>query len=154
VEEIMLAEIRDMKEPHSAIFSWDMLDPETEEGYVLVTLSYRDGVVTADGTGAGFRVTTSVQNYQIGKPLLRFLEEVGSLSGDWNGEREFLNKQRNLRITCFCCRRGEIRTEISLDADSIDAFWTVQLRMYVAQSEWPNIVKQFREFFAVTEAWE
>jgi hypothetical protein len=150
----MQAEIRDMKEPHRAIFTWDMLDPETEEGYVLVTLSYREGIVTADGTGAGFRVTTEVQNYQIGNPLLRFLEEVGSLPGDWNGAREFLNKHKNLRITCFCCRGGEIRTEISLDADSIDAFWTVQLRMNVAQSEWPTVVKQFRDFFSVVATWE
>jgi hypothetical protein len=150
----MQAVIRDMKQPHSAIFTWDDLDTEREEGYVLVTLSYREGVSTETGVGAGFRVTTFVENHRIGKRLLRFLEEVGSWSGDWKGKREFLSDDRNLRITVFCCREGKVFTEISLDADSIDPFWTVQLRLDVAQAQWPAMLQQFREFFAVAANWE
>lgn len=144
------AEIRDVTRPHSAVFTWGYLDPETEEGSVEMTLCFGDA----------FRVTTRIGDHKVGEALLRFLEEVGSLSGDWSGTREFVNVDRyygskNFAITCFWCHEGKIATEISLDADVLDPFWTIKLRrMKVDQSAWPAMVKQFRDFFAVSEGWE
>jgi D-tyrosyl-tRNA(Tyr) deacylase len=34
-----------------------------------------------------FQAATTVSDHGIAQPLMRFFEEIGSLSGDWKGER-------------------------------------------------------------------
>jgi Family of unknown function (DUF6228) len=136
------AEIRDTVHPHRAVFTWWLLENPRETPYVEVALEYRDV----------FRVTATLGTRNtIAEPLLRFLDDIGSLSNDWEGPRTFLSEDEDLGITCFWCRRGEIFLEFSLDADPIDPFWTVKLRLSVERTAWPAIIQQFRDFFAAAE---
>jgi Family of unknown function (DUF6228) len=97
-----------------------------------------------------FEVTAHVAS-NIAAPLLRFLDEIGSLSGDWDGERTFKTVEENLVITCFWCSGGRIHMEVSLDANTYCPAWTVQLRMDVDQAAWGGIIEQFRDYFAVAK---
>ncbi len=141
------AEIRAADQPERVVFSWWALGEKTSWGQPIVPLVE----VTLDCPGA-FRVKATVSNPGIGPPLLEFLEAVGALSGDWDGERTFRTPDGNLVITCFWCYRGRIFLEVSLDADTQDPVWTVQLRLRVEQDRWAGMVEQFRRFFAAAQA--
>ncbi len=94
-----------------------------------------------------FQATTRVES-SVAEPLLRFLEEIGSLAGDWDEKRSFQGPDEVFGIICFWCYGGRIHMEVSLDTDSHCPGWTVQMRMNINQSEWPKITQQFRDYCA------
>ena len=135
------AELRDATRPIWALFTWWGVDDPRTMPLAQVTLEAYDT----------FRVTTIVENPKIAGPLLRFLSEVGGLPDNWEGEQKFLSTDGNLRITCWQRRRGLIYMDVSLDADTEDPVWTVEVRMEIAESAWPVILRQFHDYFAAVE---
>jgi hypothetical protein len=135
------AELRDATRPICARFSWWGIDLPRTMPLMEVTLEFRNSI----------RATAIVENPRIADPLLRFLSEVGTLPDNWDGEKRFLSSDENLRISCCQCRRGMIYLDVSLDADREDPIWTVELRMEIRQSAWPEIIRQFRNYFAAVE---
>ena len=134
-------ELRDASRPIRVRFTWWGMDLPRTLPLVEVTLEYQDTI----------RATAIVENPRIVGSLLPFLCDIGTLPGDWVGERKFLSSDGNLRITCYQRRRGLVYLDVALDADSEDPIWTVELRMGIEESAWPDIIRQFRDYFAAVE---
>jgi hypothetical protein len=137
------AELRDRDAGclNHALFTWWGLDLPRTMPLMEVRLEYRDTI----------RATAIVGNPQIATPLLGFLREVETLPDGWVGELKFLSFHENLRITCCQRRHGVIYIDVALDADREDPVWTVELRMEIEALAWPEIIRQFRDYFVVVE---
>jgi hypothetical protein len=86
----------------------------------------------------------------IGRPLLRFLEDLAAIEGDWSEERSLRDADRQFSITCCDCYQGEVRFEVSLAAEFQDPAWTVELALCVKQGDLPEIVAKLRKFLAAS----
>ena len=134
-------ELRDASRPIRVLFTWWGMDLPRTLPLVEVTLEYQDTI----------RATAIVENPRIAGSLLPFLCDIGTLPSPWVGERKFLSSDENLRIACYQRRRGLVYLDVALDADSEDPIWTVELRMEIEESAWPEIIRQFRDYFAAVE---
>lgn len=135
------AELRDATRPLRALFTWWGMDRPRTMPLMEVTLEFRDSI----------RATAIVENPRIAGPLLQFLGEIAALPDPWVGERRFLSSNENLRISCGRCAGGITYLDVALDADKEDPIWTVELRLEIERSAWPEIMRQFRDYFDSVE---
>lgn len=121
----------------SARFGWQGLEERLETAYMEVTLD-----------APGFHAATTVAgDHADAARVLRFLEEIGSLSGNW--QRDF--RTWNLSVSCWGRLDGDIGVEIALDHDIYERRWTAAQRLIIERSAWPEMLKQFQEYVAVAE---
>ncbi len=130
-------ELHDCEGPERVYFSWWGLEDPWVTPLVQVTLD----------CPYAFKVTAEVGDASMEGPLIRFIEEVASLEGGWEGERAF-SQDEQFVITYLGCYRGEIAILVSLDSDRYEPIWTVRLRLCVAAAEWAQMVGRLRCFFA------
>jgi hypothetical protein len=119
-----------------AFFKWQGLEDWDASVYMAVTLD-----------SPGFHAAATVCEHSDAVRLVRFLEEIGSLAGDWQRELQTWN----LGVSCWGRADGDIGVELSLDQSVYDPPWTAIQRMTIATSAWSEIVEQFREYLAAAE---
>jgi hypothetical protein len=133
-------ELRDSEDGGWMTLTWRDWDPATTDGHPV------EPVFAITLRSPGRINATAVLSTAIGKPLLRFFEELVSREVDWNQEWELRDRDRRFSISCWSPEQGEVRFNISLDAASQDPAWTVVLRLRVEQQELPRIVLDLRTF--------
>jgi hypothetical protein len=121
----------------SVRFNWQGLGERRETVYMEVTLD-----------SPGFHAAATVTaDHDEAVGVLRFFEEFGSLSGNW--QRDF--RKWNLSVSGWGRIDGDIGVEIALDQDFYQPRWTAAQRLIIERSAWPEMLKQFQEYVAAAE---